>query len=108
MPAKLGRIRCTGQCEQLCNQFITLTLRDELRRRNCIRQELKLSQVIGVTIIVLLVLHRLVVFDMKATVMEHGKIIADCVSGNLDGILLFQNLHQLGSREWMFCICMLK
>ena len=108
MPAKLRSICHTGQCEKLCNQFITLTLRYESGRRNCIRQELKLSQIIGVAIIVVLVLRRFVVLNVKATIVKNGEVIADCVSGNLDGILLFQNLDQLSGRERMFCIGMFK
>ena len=60
------------------------------------------------TIIVVLVLRRLVVFDMKATVMKYSKVIADCVPGNLDSILLFQNLDQLSGRERMLCIGVFK
>ena len=46
----------------------------------------------------LLVLRRLIVFDMKATVMEHSKIITDRVAGDLKGIIFFEDLHQLSCR----------
>ena len=60
------------------------------------------------TIIVVLVLRRLVVLNVKASVVKNGEVIADCVPGNPDGILLLQNLYQLGCRERMFCIGVLK
>ena len=108
MPAKLRSIRCTGQREKLGNQFVALTLRDKPGGRNRIYKELKLSQVIHVTIIVIFVLCRLVVLNVKATIVKNGKIITDCVPGNVDSILLFQNLHQFSCREWMLCIGVLK
>ena len=60
------------------------------------------------TVIVVLVLRRLIVLNVKATVVENGEVIADCVPRNLDSILLFQNLYQLRGRERMFCICVMK
>ena len=46
--------------------------------------------------------------NVKATVVKDGEVIADCVPGNLDGILLFQKLDQLGSRERVFCVGVMK
>ena len=90
VPVKLGSLRYNGQRQKLLNQFIALSLRHEIGRRNYyIRQEFKPCQIIGViVIIVVLVLSRLIVFNVKVAVVENATIIADCVSGNPDDILL--------------------
>jgi hypothetical protein len=90
---KLSSIRYIDQRKKLRNQFIALSLRYGIGRRNYIRQEFKHCQIIGVVITVVLVLNRLILFNVKVTVVENAKTIADCVSGNPDDLLLLQNLY---------------
>ena len=98
MSTKLCCILRVGQSKQFGNQLFAFSLGDELGGRDCIDQHLELRQLIYMSIIVVLVLCRLIVLDMKATVMEHDKIIADRVTGDLKGIVFLEDLHQLSGR----------
>ena len=82
---RTNRIRIAVVCDiaLLCDIEIGVVERDLPlgidRFVDCIDQHLELRQFIYMSIIVVLVLRRLIVLDMKAAVMEHSKIITDRV-----------------------------
>lgn len=90
VPAQLLHILMTGERQQLGNQLIALSLCDELGRGDCVNQNLQLGQIIRLPIIVVLVLHGLVIFDMEIAVMQHGQVITDGIATDLDIVFFFQ------------------